>query len=319
MELLRIKPTDVANHCRRVLENIDQAHRERVSVVLGWAVFAAQPLTVRELSSIVDSQCRDCPNPPLEEIVGMTKGMLVTRNHRSENTQSVTYVIAPETAEIRRFLLSKDARGFRMNHADTHKNMLDVCLEVLLEHGESQSQRVGQGPLVQYAANSWLKHLTEARKGRLCEGSFEKTIGYIRRLFDSAAPNAFLCWLRLHDPAEPELGTQPAKRLEEFRPMEFYTDKFKLQVFLADGPRNAVDAEHQGDIHGSHLLQPAIREPRQNPEEQYGQENRTGRQGLKPAMAEHQTSQREEDLEGDRTASSIHRASRLRILSCRPH
>jgi hypothetical protein len=277
---------------RSILESVDAANQKQVSVLLRWVALAFRPLTERELSSILDLQCPDCPTFPVMEIVGMTKGMLVTQDIRSDSSRSVESVVKPADQSVSGFLSVREAGEFPVAKlADTHKSILDVCLEILLEHGKSQSPDLDQHPLLQYAAKFWPKHLDQAMKSDLHKESFSnKTNDYLRRLFDAAAPDTFLCWLRLSDPVEPELGAQPEKELEDFRPMEFYIRMFNLQRFGVDGPKDSV-AESQGVRDGSHHLQ--------------------------PSTADTQSLSAEEDRQGDRPGS--HRHARHRILCCRPH
>lgn len=318
-QLLRTQPASVSSQYQRTLGNIDPAHREQVSVALRWVVFAFRALTESELSSILDLQCPDLPNPPAMEIVGMTKGLLVTQDVRSDNTQSVASVIRPAHTSVSDFLSFADAGDFQVPHPmDMPKIMLDVCLEVLLEHGDSQSPEAEQHPLLEYAAEFWPKHLDEATKSDLHEESFSnKTNGYLRRLFDATAPNHFLCWLRLSDPAEPELGAQPEKRLEDFKPMEFYVRMFNLQPFMADDKNDSVEEEDQGDRTSSHRLQPSVADGPNGSAEEDHQGDGAGSRRLQPPTADDQKKSGEEDRQGERAGS--HRDARHRILCCRPH
>lgn len=250
LERLQAIPTNLADQYQSLLVNVDAEHQKQVSLLLKWAVFAFRPLTERELSNVIDIQASGFPRPSVMEIVGMTNGMLVTQDVTPDDGGSV---IRLAHASVRDFLLVTEAGDSGIPHAaEAHKEMLDVCLEILVEGGGSQPVDLRQYPLLQYAAEFWPKHLEEARKGDPHELSLnEKTSRYLRRLFDAAAPAAFLSWLRLSDPAEPESGVQLTKNLEDFRPMDFYLDLFELQSSMVRSQRNSMEEEHQGDTSGS--------------------------------------------------------------------
>lgn len=242
-----------ASHYQMVLAEVNSAHRKQVSMLLRWTIFAFRPLTERELSDIMDMQSQDCPPSSSKEIVQMTKGLLVMRHATSNDTQPGASGVQLAHASVRDFFFTREAGDFQMPHtAEAHKSMLDACLEMLVEGGGSQSPDLEQHPFLQYAADFWPKHLEEARKDDPGKPSFnDKTSGYLHRLFDAAAPAAFLCWLRLSDPAEPEAGVQLTKNLDDFRPMEFYLDMFNLQSLIVGSQRNSVEEEHQDNTSGS--------------------------------------------------------------------
>lgn len=203
-------PTNLVSQYQSLLANVDPAHRTQVSLLLTWAAFAFRSLTEHELSNVIDIQASDFPQSSVMDIARMTNGLLVMQDVTPNDGGSV---IRLAHASIREFLLTPESGDFRIPHAArAHKTMLDVCLKILVERGRSQPVDLDQYPLLQYAAEFWPKHLEEARKGDCIHLPFkDETSGYLRRLFDAAAPAAFLCWLRLSDPAEPELGVQLTK------------------------------------------------------------------------------------------------------------
>lgn len=280
--------TDLTTAMQSFLAKIAPAHREQVSVLLRWAAFAFRPMAECELSEILDIQ--GCPCPSEMEIAGMTTGLLFTDDVYSNYAQPLAFWLLLSHAPVRDFFSTPNAGDFQLPHAEgAHKTFLDVCLEALVERGGGQSLDLRQHPFLHYAAEFWPKHLEEARKGDPLNVSFnDKTSGYLRRLFDAAAPAAFLCWLRLHDPAEPDLGVQLTKNLDNFRPMKFYLDMLNLHSLITGSQRKSVEGEQQEELQGQHQ--------EEHQEEQQGERHE----------------EQQKDKSGGRSSA------KYRILCCRP-
>lgn len=215
-----------------------------VSVLLRW-IF--QLMTESDLLEALDIE--GCPPSSVLEFVEISRRLPPTYDVTSTNAQPVAPVVSLSHASVCDFLSTPKAGDFQLPHSErAYQTILDIYLEALMGRYGNQCLKSKQQLFLQYAAESWPQHLEEASKGDHLNVFFnDTTSGCLRRLSEAADLAGFLLWLRLHNPVETDLGVQPTKNLDDFRPMEFYIDMFNLHNLMTGRQRKLVKQEQQDD------------------------------------------------------------------------
>ncbi|KAL2073179.1 hypothetical protein VTL71DRAFT_10503 [Oculimacula yallundae] len=215
LQQLSIIPEDLHSIYQLTLQHLmdlDHIPKDLVESLFMWVIYAKRTLSLDELVQAVgapsDIQGSRAENK--QRYIQDVGGLFI-------NFENGSACLAHFT--IHEFFCQPNNELFQ-EPGTSHLTMANKCLDCLLSCTSSTiSESIfTEQPLLRYAAEYWPQHLKECSKEDLTERIMEQC----DHLFDPKKPQAFLNWLRIHDPEHPERRLQLNATIEDFSPRTRY-------------------------------------------------------------------------------------------------
>ncbi|RAK90814.1 hypothetical protein BO79DRAFT_236504 [Aspergillus costaricaensis CBS 115574] len=222
-----------------VFASMPNGQRMYVERIFCWLTYSLRPITSGELLEAINSDLNT--NFDESDLMAMCHPLATLTVVGEERVVSFTHI------SVKRHVLKAHA-SLPTGDADAHWIILSCCLRYLLLHGP----KVGKHEIVSerrfellfYAAKYWPKHWQACISPSVTAKETdmpEEVRGCMRQLFDPTSTQAFLGWLRLFDPLNPDRGYQLKRPLEDFPPQATYIAELSLPVeILVSIPHKTV-------------------------------------------------------------------------------
>ena len=176
-------PQGLNNKYSHMLQQIDPAHQQKVSQILRWVTAAVRPLTVHELSEVIEAPPSSSmpPERAVRDGVTSTEGLLKTRD------DEVTLI----HSSVKDFLLSVDTSNdgalerVPVRLEEVHYELAQSCYDDILRSGLSRSgMKVSElsdkeePKLLKYAIKYWMEHV---KASDWAEKNFDPDAEFFRR------------------------------------------------------------------------------------------------------------------------------------------
>ena len=157
-------PQGLDNKYNHMLQQIEPAHQQKVVQILRWVAAAVRPLTLSELSEVIDAPASDLMSPEqaVRDVVTKAKGLL-----KIQGTE-VTLI----HASAREFLLSVDAgqeagaEKVLIGMEELQYELAQSCYNVIIGSRLSKSEKKisslsdkDEPKLLKYAIKYWMEHV----------------------------------------------------------------------------------------------------------------------------------------------------------------
>lgn len=151
-------PQGLNNKYSHMFQQIDPAHQQKVYQILRWVTAAIRPLTLQELSEVIEAPPSSSmlPERAVRDNVISTEGLLKIRG------DEVTLI----HSSAKDFLLSVDTSNDGALVEEVHYELAQSCYDVILRSGLSRSgMKVSElsdkeePKLLKYAIKYWMEHV----------------------------------------------------------------------------------------------------------------------------------------------------------------
>ncbi|OJJ67687.1 hypothetical protein ASPBRDRAFT_135541 [Aspergillus brasiliensis CBS 101740] len=200
------------------------------------AVFASKPNAINsDLNTSFDESDLTAICHPLAGLTFIGGERVIQFTHSSVKSHVLEVNTSPVTGE-----------------AEAHWTIISSCLRCILRYGPAvgNTDIIDELPsqLLMYAAEYWPKHwrLCLPLSGTVREMDIpEEVREYMRQLFDPTSSQAFLGWLRIFDPLNPDRGHQMDRSLKDFPPQATYIAHLGLpsEILMSTPPDSAAIAQ----------------------------------------------------------------------------
>ncbi|USP80476.1 hypothetical protein yc1106_07750 [Curvularia clavata] len=258
--LVTLPPT-LDNTYDRILSAISEDDSKYAIPILRWLTFAVRPLSVDEVAEVVavnlDGEARfDCDEvleDPLD-VLSICSSMVTITTEESGGQDPVKQIVALAHYSVKEYLISDriqtgSAARYSMQHTVCHDAIARSCLGYLLQfqgvkmlsHDNAKESR-----LADYSARFWIQHVQNTKdQAEWC--SQEATI------LLSEKNDAYLNWLRIHDPEYP-WGDSDFQRSLQYIPLPlYYASLLGLKRIVKLQLDAGADVNALGGSHGNAL------------------------------------------------------------------
>ncbi|OCK76482.1 ankyrin, partial [Lepidopterella palustris CBS 459.81] len=252
----------------RILSAIDKEDSEYAVRILRWLTFSSRPLLLEEISEIVAIDVKHDPvfnsegvlEDPLEALDICSSLVTIAtieesgRRGRNYGSQSTRQVIVLAHYSVKEYLISERSRQGRaarysMQEAICNEFIAKSCLGYLLQILQSESlsaKSIEEFKLAQYSAEFWMSHAQAAMEQT-------ETLSRLAMKLFSTRNNAYINWIRIHDPEEPWKGPNFRKVPERVPAPLYYASRAGLIKVVSLLLENEIDVNAQGGEYGNAL------------------------------------------------------------------
>lgn len=227
LQKLELQPLDLSDLYANMFAKIQPKYHYLARQMFQWLLYSIRPLSVKELVEAAKLN----PEPVFYQssiqqqtsYLGKFCGHMVSIQGGNDNRQVLLLHFS-----CREFLLQyKSIPDLIPSTTEAQLNIVNRSLECLLANNQSMISEKGleSSPFLQYSAQYWPVHLKK------CTTEIpDNIISNLNKLFDHKAPQCFLNWLRIFDPAHPENGTLFDATLDQFGDQAFYVSLLNVPL-----------------------------------------------------------------------------------------
>ncbi|KAH8727306.1 ankyrin repeat-containing domain protein [Phaeosphaeriaceae sp. PMI808] len=240
-ESLATLPPTLDETYDRILCAISEEDSKYAVRILQWLIASSRPLLLEEISEIVAIEMNREPvfnrqevlEDPMEalNICSSLVTITTTRSHRiawDDRAESANQVLALAHYTVKEYLMSEriqqgQAARYSMRTAACNEVIAKGCLGYLLQFHQPESftkESLENFKIADYSAKFWISHAQAATE------QAETLSRLIMRLFSTN--DAYLNWIRIHDPDEPWEGFDSALSLEKVPTPLYYASQAGL-------------------------------------------------------------------------------------------
>lgn len=272
LKSLRSLPASLDSTYERILSHISEDDAIYAIRVLRWLAFSARPLTLTELAEaaaidtdrgymIDEDEILVDPLDILDicsSLVLSTFVPFLTIGGRHTDSPKDYRVIVFAHYSVQEYLVSQrclksPTSRYYLEQQESHRILANSCLDILLRCNETDfdlDKLESDHGLVLYAAQKWIHHAQKVPDD--CE-----VVAQSVKLL-SAESNAFMAWLKLHDPDRPWIKWDAINKERLVAAPLYYASQGNLLKVVDVLTTNGAEIDACGGVYGSALVVAAL-------------------------------------------------------------